>query len=318
MTTDDNRRRVTATGEMALDIVFKDDTPVSAVPGGSALNTIVSLARAGISTAFVSATGDDYAGRRMLSFLEAEGVDVTSVKPARGMKSTVSLAVLDSRNNASYTFYRDSRPLPYDGHPQPMNEGDILMLSSFHAVSPATRHMTAPLLDEARRAGAMVVYDMNFRPAHKADLPDVIQNMAENLSRADIVRVCTEDIMTVFGTSDPAEAYRNHIARHCRIMVCTDGDRPVHVFTGTGEPMTFGVRQVEAVSTIGAGDNYNAGMIYALIRQGISRHDLTTRAENIRWESIAECAAAFAADCCTHTGNNISREFGMNIRQDRD
>ena len=82
MTTNDDRRRVTATGEMTLDIVFKDDTPVSAVPGGSALNTIVSLARAGISTAFVSATGDDYAGRRMRSFLEAEGVDVTSVKTA--------------------------------------------------------------------------------------------------------------------------------------------------------------------------------------------------------------------------------------------
>lgn len=318
MTTNDNRRRVTATGEMTLDIVFKDDTPVSAVPGGSALNTIVSLARAGISTAFVSATGDDYAGRRMRSFLEAEGVDVTSVKTACGMKSTVSLAVLDSRNNASYTFYRDSRPLPYDGQPRPMNEGDILMLSSFHAVSPATRHMTAPLLDEARRAGAMVVYDMNFRPAHKADLPDVIQNMTENLGRADIVRASTEDLMTVFGTSDPAEAYRDHIARHCRILVCTDGDRPTHVFTDTGEPMTFSVRQVEAVSTIGAGDNYNAGMIYALIRHGISRHDLATRADGICWESIAECAAAFAADCCTHTGNNISREFGMSMRQSGD
>lgn len=301
---------------MALDIVFKNDTPVDAVPGGSALNTIVSLARAGISTAFVSATGNDYAGQRMRNFLAAEGVDVTAVETAGEMRSTVSLAVLDSHNNASYTFYRDSRPLPYNGRPQPMDEGDILMLSSFHAVSPATRHMTVQLLDEARRAGAMVVYDMNFRPAHKADLPDVIQNMTENMRRADIVRASTEDLMTVFGTADAAEAYRNHISGHCRILVCTDGERPVQIFTGATAPMTFGVRQVEAVSTIGAGDNYNAGMIYALIRYGISRDDLSTRPDEICWERIAECAAAFAADCCTHTGNNISREFGMHMRQE--
>lgn len=47
------------------------------------------------------------------------------------------------------------------------------------------------------------------------------------------------------------------------------------MFAGSDVPMTFGVRQVETVSTIGAGDNYNAGMIYALIRHGITRRDLT-------------------------------------------
>ena len=54
MTEKDKARKVTATGEMALDIVFKDDKPVDAVPGGSALNAIVSLARAGVGTSFVS------------------------------------------------------------------------------------------------------------------------------------------------------------------------------------------------------------------------------------------------------------------------
>ena len=58
MTEKDKARKVTATGEMALDIVFKDDKPVDAVPGGSALNAIVSLARAGVGTSFVSATGN--------------------------------------------------------------------------------------------------------------------------------------------------------------------------------------------------------------------------------------------------------------------
>lgn len=316
MTEKDKARKVTATGEMALDIVFKDDKPVDAVPGGSALNAIVSLARAGVGTSFVSATGNDYAGRRMLAFLEAEGVDVTQVERADGMRSTVSLAVLDSLNNASYTFYRDNAPLPYNGRPKTMGEGDILLLSSFHAVSTGTRHMTAPLLEEARRAGAITVYDMNFRPAHKADLPHVMHNMEENMRLADIVRASSEDIETVFGLTDAAEAYRRHISRLCRILVCTDGDRPVRVLAGSDVPMTFGVRQVETVSTIGAGDNYNAGMIYALIRHGITRRDLTECPGTVCWERIASHAAEFAADCCTHTGNSISRETGMRMRKE--
>ena len=80
MTEKDKARKVTATGEMALDIVFKDDKPVDAVPGGAALNAIVPRARAGVGTSFVAATGNDYAGRRMLAFLDAEGVDVTQVE----------------------------------------------------------------------------------------------------------------------------------------------------------------------------------------------------------------------------------------------
>ena len=138
MTEKDKARKVTATGEMALDIVFKDDKPVDAVPGGSALNAIVSLARAGVGTSFVSATGNDYAGRRMLAFLEAEGVDVTQVERADGMRSTVSLAVLDSLNNASYTFYRDNAPLPYNGRPKTMGEGDILPVSYTHLTLPTS------------------------------------------------------------------------------------------------------------------------------------------------------------------------------------
>lgn len=80
--------------------------------------------------------------------------------------------------------------------------------------------------------------------------------------------------------------------------------------------MTFGVRQVETVSTIGAGDNYNAGMIYALIHHGITRRDLTESPGTVCWERIARHAAEFAADCCTHTGNSISRETGMRMRKE--
>lgn len=38
-------RKITGIGETILDIVFKDNKPVAAVPGGSTFNAIISLGR---------------------------------------------------------------------------------------------------------------------------------------------------------------------------------------------------------------------------------------------------------------------------------
>ena len=38
-------RKVIGIGETVLDIIFKDDEPVSAVPGGSVFNALISLGR---------------------------------------------------------------------------------------------------------------------------------------------------------------------------------------------------------------------------------------------------------------------------------
>ena len=42
------KQRVIGIGETVLDILFKDDQPQKAVPGGSTFNSIVSLGRAGV------------------------------------------------------------------------------------------------------------------------------------------------------------------------------------------------------------------------------------------------------------------------------
>ena len=46
--------RVIGIGETVLDILFKDDQPQKAVPGGSTFNSIVSLGRAGVNCAMVT------------------------------------------------------------------------------------------------------------------------------------------------------------------------------------------------------------------------------------------------------------------------
>ena len=50
-------KRVIGIGETVLDILFKNDQPQKAVPGGSTFNSIVSLGRAGVNCVMVTEVG---------------------------------------------------------------------------------------------------------------------------------------------------------------------------------------------------------------------------------------------------------------------
>ena len=72
-------RKVIGIGEAVLDIIFKDNKPVEAVPGGSAFNAITSLGRCGVSTSFISEAGNDHVGKYIIEFLKSNGVNADNV-----------------------------------------------------------------------------------------------------------------------------------------------------------------------------------------------------------------------------------------------
>ncbi len=72
-------RRVIGIGETVLDIIFKDDQPISAVPGGSTFNCLVSLGRCGVKASFISETGNDRIGHRIIDFIGKNGIDASGV-----------------------------------------------------------------------------------------------------------------------------------------------------------------------------------------------------------------------------------------------
>ena len=83
-------RKVIGIGETVLDIIFRGDTPIQAVPGGSAFNSCISLGRAGVPTMFISETGNDRIGRQVISYLEQNGVDASGVCVFPDSKSPLS------------------------------------------------------------------------------------------------------------------------------------------------------------------------------------------------------------------------------------
>ncbi len=275
-----------------LDILFKDDQPQKAVPGGSTFNSIVSLGRAGVPCAMVTEAGDDHIGEIICHFLRDNGVSSDYVCRHKGVKSHISLAFLDEKNDAQYVFYKDHASVSLDGLLPQITQDDVVLFGSFFAINPTIRPVVGSLLREARREGAWLYYDVNFRKPHIADLPQVITYIEENMRLSDVVRGSMEDFLYLYNIQD-ADTIYERVRQYCKTFILTDGARSIRVYTPEGCEI-YPVQPIETVSTVGAGDNFNAGYIYAML-QGTD--DQATR---------IQMAQRWSQDVCRQLSNNIS------------
>lgn len=307
-------RKVIGIGETMLDIIFKNGKPIEAVPGGSTFNGIVSLGRAGVKTVFVSETGNDRVGEYVRDFLRDNNVDTSAINVFQETKSPVSLAFLDKDNNADYIFYRDQKHDHMDFAYPDIQKDDIVVFGSFYAVNPALRPQVSGLLEYARQRGAIIYYDVNFRKAHQADVMKVTPNLIDNLEYADIVRGSKEDFEVLYKKDSAERVYRAETSFYCKRFIYTDGPNPVSVFSNNGFHKKYAMPKTETVSTIGAGDNFNAGFIYGMIKYGVTRDDVEQGLSEEVWDKLIATATAFSADCCKDIFNYISKEFGQQLQ----
>ena len=299
-------RKVIGIGETVLDIIFKDDKPVSAVPGGSVFNALISLGRSGVNASFISETGNDRIGRRIINFLEENGVDASHVNVYKDSKSPLSLAFLNEKNDAEYIFYKDH---PHDRldfvYPE-VNPDDVVMFGSFYAVNPVIRQQVAGFLEHARSHGAIIYYDVNFRASHRNEVMKITPNLLENLELSDVVRGSSEDFEVLFGRNDADKIYRTDISFYTHNFIYTRGAGAVELRAEGGISRTYPVEPMETVSTIGAGDNFNAGFVYGLIKEGITREQIQKGLSADQWDRLIASAQMFARECCKSIYNYIT------------
>ncbi|MCD8310174.1 MAG: carbohydrate kinase [Prevotellaceae bacterium] len=307
-------RKVVGIGETILDIIFRGGQPTAAVPGGSVFNGIVSLARAGVHVNFISETGNDRIGDIILQFMRQNGVPTDHVNVFPNGKSPVSIAFLDNKSDARYIFYKEYPKQRLDVDIPRIDRDDIVMIGSYYALNPVLRGKVTELLDEARRRGAIIYYDPNFRAPHKAEALKLMPVIIENLEYADIVRGSQDDFYNLYGLVDADKIYEDKIKFYCPSFLCTAGAGSVALRT-PGLRKDYPVPSIQAVSTIGAGDNFNAGIVYGLLKYGILHDDIPTMTES-DWDKVTASGIAFSTEACRSLNNSISNEFAQKLRSE--
>ena len=310
-------RKVIGIGETVLDIIFKNDQPVSAVPGGSTFNCLISLGRCGVKTSFISQTGNDRVGRRIIDFLEHNGVDASCVYVYPDSKSPLSLAFLNEHNDAEYLFYKDHENDRLDFSYPELAENDIVVFGSYFALNPVIRPQVIAFLEYARNKGAIIYYDVNFRASHKGEVVKLTANFLENLEMADVVRGSVDDFQVMFNRTDPDAIYRSQIDFYTKKFIFTQGAGPVELRAENGLKRQYPVAaDYQVVSTIGAGDNFNAGFLYGLLKHGITREHIDGGLSVEQWDAVIGCALRFSANVCKTLDNSVDTVFGEQMRQE--
>lgn len=305
-------RKVIGIGETILDIIFEGDQPSAAVPGGSVFNGIVSLGRAGVNVCFISETGNDRVGNIILEFMRENGIPTEHVNVFPDGKSPVSLAFLNERSDAEYIFYKDYPKQRLDVSFPEIREDDIVVVGSYYALNPVLRDKIVELLEKARDKKAIIYYDPNFRSSHKDEAIKLTSTIIENLEYADIVRGSAEDFFYMYGLSDTDKIYKDKIQFYCPNFICTAGAEQISLRTRNCK-REYPIEPLKAVSTIGAGDNFNAGLIYGMLKYDVRYRDLDNLGEET-WNKIIECGKSFAAEVCKSFSNSISKEFAEGLK----
>ena len=298
-------RKVIGIGETILDIIFKNEQPIAAVPGGSVFNGLISLGRSGIQTAFISETGNDRVGRNIIQFLKDNHVDASNISVYPETKSPVSLAFLNDQNDAEYVFYKDHPHDRLDFNFPDIQPDDIVMFGSFYAVNPVIRPQVFAFLD-------------NFRASHANEVMKVTPNILENLEFADVVRGSKEDFEVMFNKSDADSIYRSQISFYCKNFIYTRGSEPLELRAQGGVNKSYTIEKMETVSTIGAGDNFNAGFVYGLVKYGITREMLESGVSEELWDQVIAEAQQFSTNVCQSINNSVDLTFADEKKQELD
>lgn len=295
-------------GETIYDIIFEHGQPVAARPGGSMLNTAVSLGRCGLKVEMITELGQDKVGQTVLDFLVANGVSTSFIEQIDGFKTPIALAFLDEKGNANYSFYfKYPESRLNSGWPE-VQKGDVVLFGAFYSIDPAIHQKIIGFVKQARQIGAFILYDPNIRKNHLGETRKLMGFVEENFALADIVRGSDEDFENLFGLTDGKKVFERIRAAGRKYLIYTRSSQGAEFFSDNLQ-LYVPAAKIKVVSTIGAGDSFNAGIIYGLVGKGLAGSALRLVSRE-QWKELVGFGVTFATQVCGSYDNYISAESG--------
>lgn len=265
---------VTVVGNVNVDIVARPllelpppggDLLVDTIEvrvGGAAANAGMALARLGLAPRVIGAVGDDYLGRFVLDSLRDIGL-AGDVRVLPEVSTGVSICVEAPGKDRAFISMRgaldrfDASMVPADAL-----ACSFLLLCGYFTQSSLRGGPALTLLQRARHQGATVLLDPDvdaegWSPSARREIEDLLPLVDGFLPNEHEARGLT-------GLSDPVEAGRALQRRCGGWVVVKRGAEGVAAIAPDGRMITVPARPVEVRDTTGAGDSFNAGVVYAL------------------------------------------------------
>jgi fructokinase len=278
------------------------------VAGGSCLNIAVGMARLGAPTGFVGGISTDLFGRMIADHASASQVDLRYA--TRSEHQTTLAFVRTVGGEPQYAFYDEataSRNWIYRRGVIPFDEIQAIHVGSTTLADEQGAVQALAMVEDA--SGSVTIsFDPNCRPNLVKHRDRYVDRMNAFAAIADIVRMSDVDFEFLYGGGDYAGRAKSIIEAGASLVVVTRGIKGARAWHGQAGVVEVQAPAVDVVDTIGAGDSFQAALLFALRaigRIGTQALARTTSEELGRVLSFASSCAAFT---CGRAGADPPRQ----------
>jgi fructokinase len=207
---------------------------------------------------------------------------------------------------SQYAFYdaqTASREWSYQRGAIEFGNVDAVHIGSTTLVNERGAGQTAAMIADARQS-ATISFDPNCRPNLVRDKLGYLDRMRAFAESADIVRMSDVDFTYLCGKEAYVARAESLLARGCSLFVITRGMDGVQAWHGAVGVIEARAPIVEVADTIGAGDSFQAALLFALHKQDrLGR----SRLKQISADELGR-ALSFACECAALTCTRIGAD----------
>ena len=278
---------------------------------GDTYNTVVTLARLGATTSYITRLGDDHYSDAVIQRLESEAIVTDGIVRQAGKVPGLYMIHNSPDGEREFFYWRDRAPArDLFSHSQEvaaleqlLADTEMVYLSgiTLAIITPEARQQLLALLTRFKSAGGQVAFDSNYRPRLWANPADAQQAMREILAVTDLALLTLDDEELLWGSQGDAIAELQARYGDYKIseIVLKRGADDVVVLQGDIRTQVAVPKVTDIVDTTAAGDTFNAGYLAARLAGNNS-------------EAAARQACRAAGIIIRHRGGVIDRQVFLN------
>ena len=265
-------------GEILIDMfpaeIGRSMVDVSAFlpkPGGAPANVAVAASRLGAKSAFIGKVGEDIFGHYLEQILVDEDVATQGMRYDQEARTTLVFMAMPDAHSAEYMFYRnpgaDMLLAPDDLDRQLLGETHAFHFGSLSLIEEPSRSATLEAIKIAEDAGALISFDVNYRPTLWKSPEEAIERVLATIPNVNLLKVNEIELSLLAGKDNLDIAAKTLIDMGPDLCVVTIGAEGSYFRTITEGDFIPGF-SVDTVDSVGCGDAFIAGILCLLVRDG--------------------------------------------------
>jgi fructokinase len=287
------------------------------VVGGSCLNIAVGMARLGSPTGFVGGISTDLFGRMIADHASASQVDLRYATRSDHQTTLAFVRTVDGEPR--YAFYDEataSRNWTFRSGSIPFDKVEAIHVGSTTLANDNGAAQALAMIDDA--GGSVTIsFDPNCRPNLVKDKTRYVDQMDAFAAAADIVRMSDVDFDYLYGGSGFARRAASLIAAGTSLVVVTRGIKGAVAWHREAGAVEVEAPTVDVVDTIGAGDSFQAALLFALRAIGRIGTKTLARMNSDELFRALSFAASCAAITCARAGADPPRQSDVGAELSR-